>query len=44
MIDQKTIDRINELYHKKQAQGLTPEEEAEQAHLRGAYIRAFREI
>ena len=22
MIDQKTIDRINELYHKKQAQGL----------------------
>ena len=43
MIDQKTIDRINELYHKKQAQGLTPEEEAEQAHLRGAYIRAFRE-
>ena len=43
MIDQKTIDRINELYHKKQSVGLTPEEEAEQAHLRGAYIRAFRE-
>ena len=43
MIDQKMIDRINELYHKKQSTGLTPEEEAEQAHLRGAYIRAFRE-
>ena len=42
-MDQKDIDRINELYHKAKKEGLTPEETREQAELRGAYIRAFRE-
>lgn len=34
-MEQKKIDRINELAHKsKTAEGLTPEEKAEQAQLR----------
>lgn len=36
------IDRINELYRKSQAEGLTPEEKAEQEILRGKYIEAIR--
>ena len=32
------IARINELYHKSKAEGLTEEEKAEQAALRKAYI------
>ena len=35
------IERINELYRKSQAEGLTEEEKAEQAALRKAYIEAF---
>ena len=41
-MDQKTIDRINELYHKSQKEGLTEEEKIEQANLRTAYIQAIR--
>ena len=41
-MDQKQIERINELYHKSQAEGLTPEEKAEQAKLRKDYIEAIR--
>lgn len=41
-MDQKTIDRINELYHKSQAEGLTEEEKAEQQELRKQYIAAIR--
>jgi uncharacterized protein YnzC (UPF0291/DUF896 family) len=36
------IDRINELYRKSQTAGLTPEEKAEQEHLRKEYIQAIR--
>ena len=42
-MDMKDIDRINTLYHKAQAVGLTPEEKAEQDRLRQAYIAAIRE-
>lgn len=41
-MDQKCIDRINELYHKSQAEGLTPEEKQEQARLRREYIETIR--
>ncbi len=41
-MDQKRIDRINELYHKSQDIGLTEEEKEEQAALRKAYIEAVR--
>ncbi|MDE7274201.1 MAG: DUF896 domain-containing protein [Lachnospiraceae bacterium] len=34
--------RINELYHKSQAEGLTEEEKAEQAKLRAAYVANVR--
>lgn len=37
-MDQKQIDRINELARKAKMQGLTPEEEQERAVLRRAYI------
>lgn len=36
------IQRINELYHKSQAEGLTAEEKAEQAKLRSAYVANVR--
>lgn len=36
------IDRINELAHKKKAEGLTAEELAEQAVLRQEYLAEFR--
>ena len=42
MIDQKLIDRINELAHKKKSSGLTDEEKIEQAELRKKYLEAFR--
>jgi uncharacterized protein YnzC (UPF0291/DUF896 family) len=32
------IKRINELYHKSKAEGLTEEEKAEQASLRAEYV------
>ena len=40
--DQKKIDRINELYHKSKAEGLTEEELKEQKALRSEYIMAIR--
>lgn len=36
------IQRINELYHKSQGEGLTEEEKAEQAELRSAYVANVR--
>ncbi len=43
MIDQKTVDRINELARKaKTPEGLTEQERAEQAELRQAYVAAVR--
>ena len=41
-MDESRITRINELYHKSQAEGLTPEEKEEQAKLRAEYIAAVR--
>ena len=37
-MEQKKIDRINELARKAKTEGLTPEEEQERAELRRAYI------
>lgn len=42
MIDDKTIARINELYHKSKAEGLTTAEKKEQAVLRQEYVAAIR--
>ncbi len=39
---EEKIARINELYHKSQAEGLTEEEKAEQARLRQDYVNNFR--
>lgn len=39
---EEKITRINELYHKSQAQGLTEEEKKEQAELRSAYVASVR--
>lgn len=36
------IKRINELYHKSQAEGLTEEEKEEQARLRQEYVANVR--
>lgn len=41
-MDELTISRINELYHKSQGEGLTEEEQAEQKKLREEYIAAIR--
>ena len=41
MLEDK-IKRINELYHKSQAEGLTPEEAKEQQQLRSEYIANVR--
>ena len=41
-ITKEMIDRINELAHKKKAEGLTAEEIEEQAALRKAYLESFR--
>lgn len=41
-MNQKDIERINELYHKSKSVGLTPAEEAEQKKLRRDYILAIR--
>ena len=40
-VEQMTA-RINELYHKSQNEGLTPEEKEEQAALRQAYVANVR--
>ncbi|MBQ5850402.1 MAG: DUF896 domain-containing protein [Lachnospiraceae bacterium] len=39
---EEKIKRINELYHKSQAEGLIPEEKEEQAKLRSEYIANVR--
>lgn len=36
------LDRINELYHKSQNEGLTEAEKEEQAQLRKEYVLAIR--
>ena len=41
-MDEKKIARINELYKKSKAEGLTEAEAAEQAVLRKEYIESFR--
>lgn len=41
-MDQNKIDRINALYHKSKAVGLTEEEKMEQAALRKEYIEIIR--
>lgn len=41
-MDQDKIDRINTLYHKSRAEGLTDREKEEQASLRREYIQAIR--
>ncbi len=40
-VEQMTA-RINELYHKSQGEGLTPEEKEEQAALRQEYVASVR--
>ena len=41
-MDQKKLDRINELARKAKVEELTAEEKAEQTALREEYIRDFR--
>lgn len=41
-MDEKKIARINELYHKSKAEGLSEEEKQEQAALRQEYIASIR--
>ena len=41
-MDEKKIARINELYHKSKAEGLSEAEKAEQAALRQEYVAAIR--
>ena len=41
-MEDSNIMRINELYRKSKAEGLTPEEQAEQTKLRKEFIAAFR--
>lgn len=41
-MEQKKIDRINELAKKSKAEGLTDEEKAEQQALRAEYIAEWR--
>lgn len=41
-MNDSTIARINELYHKSKSEGLTPEEKEEQQRLRKEYIEAVR--
>ncbi|MDD6202542.1 MAG: DUF896 domain-containing protein [Lachnospiraceae bacterium] len=42
MTMQEKIERINELYHKSQKEGLTEEEKREQKQLREDYIASVR--
>lgn len=42
MIDDKSIKRINELYHKSKTTGLTKEELVEQQQLRKQYLAGIR--
>lgn len=41
-MNQKDIDRINELYHKSKKEGLTDKEKKEQAKLRFEYIESIK--
>ena len=41
-MDEKKIARINELYHRSKAEGLTDAEKKEQAELRKEYIETIR--
>lgn len=41
-MEQKKLDRINELAHKQKNDGLTPEEKEEQAVLRREYIDSYK--
>lgn len=41
-MDQKKIDRINELARKAKVQELTPEETEERAQLRAEYVAAYK--
>lgn len=41
-MDDNKLARINELYRKSQAEGLTEEEKQEQKELRADYIQAVR--
>ncbi|EHJ52321.1 DUF896 family protein [Streptococcus macacae] len=41
-MDQKKIERINELARKKKTEGLTGEEKVEQERLREEYIEGYR--
>ncbi|MDY5846915.1 MAG: DUF896 domain-containing protein [Bariatricus sp.] len=41
-MDEKKIARINELYHKSKAEGLTEKEKKEQQILRREYVEAFK--
>ena len=41
-MDEQKIARINELYHKSKAEGLTAKERKEQQLLRREYIDAFK--
>ena len=43
MVTQETLNRINELYRKSKAEGLTEKEKKEQEKLRKEYVAAFRE-
>lgn len=42
-MEQKKIDRINELARKQKAEGLTEAEKTEQAKLRREYIEAYKQ-
>ena len=42
MVTKDTINRINELYRKSQAEGLTTAEAKEQKRLRKEYVEAFK--
>ena len=41
-MNDEMINRINELYHKSQAEGLNEAEKKEQAEIRSAYIASVR--
>ena len=41
-MDQRKIDRINELARKQKSEGLTEEEKAEQQTLRREYIESYK--
>ncbi|MDD2968071.1 MAG: DUF896 domain-containing protein [Lachnospiraceae bacterium] len=41
-MNNEMINRINELYHKSQAEGLNEAEKKEQAELRSAYVASVR--